>query len=174
MEDTIKVKGEIEEYVIRAPKIPGWRLYHRYLPKGLRFWLANRFGYKEASQIVRNIVVNGALPVIAKRLGGITENALGYVAIGTGSTTPAYTDTSLEGEVYRVASSNDLMTTSKTNDTLQATASFSITGTYTIRKAGSFNSSSGGTLINEALLQTPRNVINGDTLVVKVRIQFTN
>lgn len=162
------MRGEFTYYVIRAPKLWGWKYYHKYLPKRLRLWLARKFGTIEKPVSEHNIIVNGAFPVIVKRLGGLTQNPLGYIAVATN--VPAgglsYTDTALTGEVYRVASSNSTVTTTYTNDTLRAEASISITASYTIKVAGTFDASTGGTLISEAELSPYVSVQNGDTLII--------
>jgi hypothetical protein len=170
MGDEIRVYGEIIDYVIKAPKIPGWKFYHKYLPKRFRKHLVEKFGEKSEIGISKNIVTNVGLALLAQRLGGASVNPISHIAIGTSSSTPMAGDTALGAEVYRQSASISYITTSVSNDTVKAEASFSITGTYTLREVGTFNASSGGTMYNRALLATPRSVVNGDTEYVTVKL----
>jgi len=86
-------------------------------------------------------------------------------AIGTGVTAISATDTTLEGESMRVASTNVLITTTVTNDTAQATGTFNITGSVTIAKAAQFTTSTtGGTMLCEASF-TGLALTNGDSII---------
>jgi hypothetical protein len=86
-------------------------------------------------------------------------------AIGTGTTAMNPTDTTLEGEQMRVASTNTLITTTVTNDTAQMTATFNISTGMSIAKAAQFTSStSGGTMLSEALF-TALPLVNGDSII---------
>ena len=86
-------------------------------------------------------------------------------AIGTGLTAISPTDTTLEGEVMRVASTNELITTTVANDTAKFTGTFLLAAGYTIAKAAQFTSSvSGGTMLCEASFGALP-LVTGDTII---------
>lgn len=104
---------------------------------------------------------NAAIAAIAQHL---VDTYLGS-AIGTGTTAIAATDTTLEGEHMRVASTNTRVTTTVANDTAQMTGTFSITTSVSIAKAAQFTTSTtGGTMLCEASF-TALPLVNGDTII---------
>ncbi|MGC8580663.1 MAG: hypothetical protein ACP5MB_11520, partial [bacterium] len=81
----------------------------------------------------RDLVVNSGLALRAALLGNVsTPAALNAIAVGTGTTAPAATQTALVSEVARVASTNSLVTTNVTNDTLQVVGTITFTSSYSI------------------------------------------
>jgi hypothetical protein len=96
-----------------------------------------------------NLIVNAGHNLVAAIMNGESVSLPNYIAVGTGTTTPAAGDTTLEGEIGR------LPTTSRTrtnNQVLYSTyfGSGDCNGTW--NKIGIFNASSGGTLLSELLL----------------------
>ena len=70
------------------------------------------------------------------------------MAVGTGSTAVAATQTALVTEVMRqVDSTISLGTTNVSNDTAVFVNTFAFSTTYTLREAGIFNASSGGIML---------------------------
>ena len=93
---------------------------------------------------VKNLVVDAGLDYIASRMKDTTATAMSHMAIGTGSTAAAASDTTLGTEADR----NALTSTTVTDNAVAYVASFAAgEGTGAITEAGIFNASSGGTLL---------------------------
>ena len=113
-----------------------------------------------------DLVVNTGLALRAALLGDVSSpTALNAIAVGTGTTAAAATDTALETEVARVASTNSVTTTNVTNDTLVMTGTVSFTSSYTIAEVGTFNSTtaSSGTMYSRDTIG-PYSVTSGTSL----------
>jgi len=126
-------------------------------------------GKKVGEKVVENLVVNVGKAQVSGLIGGVVSGAFGYIAIGTGTTSPSSSDTALQNEVMRVASTNTQVTTNVTNDTLQMQASFSFTSSYAITEAGIFNASSGGVMLARQTFGAI-NVASGDSIVVTWKV----
>ncbi|MEM3859718.1 MAG: hypothetical protein QW478_10000 [Candidatus Micrarchaeaceae archaeon] len=114
----------------------------------------------------KDLVVNAGLALRAALLGDVSSPvALNAIAVGTGTTTPAATDTALGNEVARVASTNSVVTTNVTNDTLEMVGSITFSASYAISEVGTFNSTTAksGTMYSHDLTG-PYNVTSGTTL----------
>ncbi len=114
----------------------------------------------------KDLVVNSGLALRAALLGDVsTPVALNAIAVGTGTTAPAATQTSLVSEVARVASTNSLITTNVTNDTLQMVGTISFTSSYSIAEVGTFNTTTAnsGTMYSRDTVG-PYNVSSGTSL----------
>ena len=93
---------------------------------------------------VKNLVVDDGLEYIASRMKDTSATAMSHMAIGTGSTAAAASDTALGTEAARVA----LTSTTVTANAVAYVASFAAgTGTGAITEAGILNAGSGGTLL---------------------------
>ena len=101
-------------------------------------------------------------PTCRARYIGLTENASGAAA---GNTT-------LTGEITTGGLSRALATYAHTNDaaTLTQTKSFSVTSSFpAVHRAGLFtasNTTAGGIMVFESVLNADANVVNGDTLQI--------
>ncbi len=85
-----------------------------------------------------------------------------YLAIGTGTTAFANTQTALVTQSgSRVASTETRITTTHSNDTMRFTATFDITSSITITEVGIFNTATGGEMLARTVLTTPRAVTSG-------------
>jgi len=105
-------------------------------------------GNEKANFEVPNTIMNAGIKVVTGlMLTDIGEDAFDYLAIGTGTTAPNATDTSMVAETYRVASTGSQETDSVTDDTAQLTTSVSITSSGDITEVGMFNSSSTGDMM---------------------------
>jgi hypothetical protein len=125
---------------------------------------------KETHQFA-NLVVNSGLAYIASRIKDSTATTMSHMAVGSGNTAAASTDTSLGTELGRVAlDSTTLVTTTATNDAVQYIATFNPgTGTGAITEAGILNDVTAGTM----LCRTVFPVINKgalDTLVITWKV----
>ena len=93
---------------------------------------------------VKNLVVDDGLEYIASRMKDTSATAMSHMAIGTGSTAAAASDTALGTEAARQA----LTSTTVTANAVAYVASFAAgTGTGAITEAGILNAGSGGTLL---------------------------
>lgn len=126
----------------------------------LKITVTNPEGNVKQEVVVPNLVVTTGKNLIASRLKDTTDAAMSHMAIGTGSTAAAASDTALGSEAGRVA----LTSTTVTTNSVAYVASFGAgTGTGAITEAGLLNASSSGTL----LCRTVFSVINkgaADTL----------
>ena len=100
---------------------------------------------------VDNLVVSAGLGYIASRMKDTTDTAMGYMAIGTGSTAAAAGDTTLGTELDR----NALTSTTVTSNEIAYVASWSAgDGTGAITEAGIFNDASAGTMLARTVFST--------------------
>ena len=119
-------------------------------------------------------ITNAGMAEVAGLIGTDTTGsctAFDYIAIGTGTTAPAATDTALGTEQQRAAATGTQVTTTVTNDTLQLVKdAFSFSGDYAITEAGVFNDASAGTMLSRTTFSAV-NVTADDTLKVTIKIQ---
>ncbi len=134
-----------------------------------------RNGKVIARRRTKDLMVNAGLAAIAGLINGVITNFFDYIAIGTGTTAPANTDTTLQTEIttnggQRAAATCTRTTTTITNDTAQLVVTFNFTGTFAVTEAGVLDSASSGTL---ACRQTfaALNVVSGDSLQLTFKIQ---
>lgn len=93
-----------------------------------------------------------------------------YQAVGTGGcNVAAATNTSLVTEVYRVASTNMVVTTTVTGDTLMSCATFNIDNTYAIDEASIQKDNSGVPMMTRQTF-TALNLVSGDVLFMIWRV----
>ena len=113
---------------------------------------------------VPNLVVTAGKNHIAAKIAATTNTpaAMTHMAIGTGTSTPGASDTTLGTQTGRVSLSGSTVST----NTITYTATFPAgTGDGAITEAGVFNASSGGTM----LCRTTFPVVNkasGDTIAI--------
>ena len=106
--------------------------------------IKNDKGVVVETREVKNLVVDDGLGFIASRMKDATATAMSHMAIGTGSTAAAASDSSLGSEAARQA----LTSTTVTANAVAYVASFAAgTGTGAITEAGILNAASGGTLL---------------------------
>jgi len=95
---------------------------------------------------VPNIVVNDGKDFVASRMKDTTDSAMSHMAIGTGSTAAAASDSALGSELS--GSRTALTSTTVTDNDIVYVATFGAgTGTGAVTEAGIFNASSGGTML---------------------------
>jgi len=130
------------------------------LTGALKIVLADAEGNIKDELEVPNLVVDVGKNFIASRMIGTTDDIMSHMAIGTGTTSPAGGDTTVESEVGRVALTSNV----RTDNAIAYVATFPAgTGTGAITEAGILNDSTGGIL----LCRTTFSVINkgaADTL----------
>jgi len=92
-------------------------------------------GNLKSATKVPNLVVTNGKNYIASRMVGTAATVMGYMAIGTGTSSPANGDVNLGTEAYRAS-----MTFTASTNTVTGTATFSAgNGTGAITEAGIFN-----------------------------------
>ena len=95
-------------------------------------------------QEVDNLVVTAGKGYVASRMKDATATAMSHMAIGSGSTAAAASDTALGNQLGRVA----LTSTTVSNAVVTQVASFPAgTGTGAVTEAAILNASSGGTML---------------------------
>lgn len=106
--------------------------------------------HKDASGVViheqetKNLVVTAGKQVIAGRLGSTSPAAMTHMAIGSGTTAAAASQTALVTELGRVA----LTSTQVSGTSVTYTATFPAgTGTGAVTEAGLFNDPSAGSML---------------------------
>ena len=98
----------------------------------------------ETVQEVDNLVVTAGKGYVASRMKDATATAMSHIAIGSGSTAAAASDTALGNQLGRVA----LTSTAVSAAVVTYTATFGAgTGTGAVTEAGILNASSGGTML---------------------------
>ena len=127
----------------------------------------------------KNVITNvGLACLIRLAFAGLTEDKFGYIAIGTGTTAEAVTDTALEAEIARKVASVTQTTTSVDGDTALLEATFSsadgLSGSHNVSETGVFNASTGGDMLaRKTFSPVPINWDAGDTLTIRYYIQMT-
>lgn len=100
-----------------------------------------------------DVVTNAGRGHIAGLLSNtVTAPANYFGNVGTGGSTAAVADTTLDTEVAtaRITATATRVTTTVTNDTAQFVFTFTSASTQTIQNAGVFNASTSGTLVQKS------------------------
>jgi len=127
----------------------------------------------------KNIITDVGLACIIRLVfSGLTEDKFGYLAIGSGTTAEAATDTALQYEVKRKTATVTQVTTTITDDTARLEATFSsadaLSGTMNISEAGIFNLATAGDLLaRKVFAAVPVDWDAGDTLTIRYFVQMT-
>ena len=125
-----------------------------------------------------NVITNAGLAAVAGLiLTDVTVDDFDYIAIGTGTTAEAATDTTLEAEITtgggeRAAGTGTRVTTTQTNDTAQLVNTFSFTASFAVTEAGILNAATGGDLLCRKTFSAV-NVASGDSLQTTYKIQVS-
>lgn len=140
------------------------------------FTITDTNGKVRDSWSVENLVTNAGFAQLALLAGDASATPFTYLAVGTSTTAPAVTDTTLTAEIVdtglaRVAGTVSRVTTTVTNDTYRVTTTWTATGSKTIEEVGVFNASSAGTMLSHALT-TSKAVTNGETLTGTYSLKF--
>lgn len=98
----------------------------------------------EVVQEVDNLVVTTGKAYVASRMKDATATAMSHMAIGTGSTAAAASDTALGTEAARTTLTSQTVTA---NQIVYVDSFGAGVGTGAITEAGLFNASSGGTML---------------------------
>jgi len=136
LEELIK---EIRGYLARGVERVGLR-------GELELVVRDKHGKVKDRRVLKNLIVNVGKAQVAGLINGDVTTPFKYIAIGTGTTSPAATDTGLENETHREqADTIDRVTTSVTNDTARLIKTFSgYSGSEAITESGVFDAASLG------------------------------
>ncbi len=134
-------------------------------------------GKRKYHSIFPNILTNVGIAAVASRISGDgAEAVFNYLAVGTGTTAAAATDTALVTEVTtgglaRTTAVVPRSTTTIADDTAEYSVIFtSTTFAGTIAELGIFNAATAGTLLARGLASPAVALIAGDTLVGKYSV----
>lgn len=134
--------------------------------------LIDENGNVKSSQNLKNLIVTVGRQFIASRLVGDTPTFINRIAIGTGNSTPALGQTTLDSESVRVA-----MSTATTSGTATSTyeATFPPASAITVQEAALF---SGTATINNGIMLSrttflPVNKTVNDTLFITWQITIS-
>ena len=157
--------------MLKAGKLSPLWINRWYAPLVMPF-----LGSHASFKVIGNLITNAGFAGAAGRLmGSGAPAAFTYIAVGTGATAAAVTDTTLQTEtatsgLSRVSGTVSLVTTTVTNDTAQVTNTFSVSGTVAVTESGVLNAASVGTLLCHQVF-TAINVINGDSLAITWKVK---
>jgi hypothetical protein len=126
-------------------------------------------GCLKDSRKVENIVTNAGRQAIIDRLQGSTPAAAAFIAIGTGATAAATTDTTLGTEVARSSSAAPLTQPDAHTDRCIETFAAGI-GTGSITEAGRLTANSGGVLMGRQVFTA---VVKTSTDSLQITYDFT-
>lgn len=125
---------------------------------------------------VDNLVVNAGLAQLASLCGDSGATPFTYIELGTSSTAVAASQTALQAAITdsglaRVAATISRVTTTVTNDTFQATYTWTASGSKTVEEVGIFSASSGGTMLSRALTGSI-SLVSGNQLSITYKLKF--
>lgn len=138
----------------------------------------NPDGSLKWEDVIENTVVSAGKAELANLAGNVSSpTAFTYIAVGTSSTAVSAGQTALQAEITdsglaRHSATVSRTTTTVTNDTLQLTYTWTVTGTKAIEEIGVFNNASAGTMLSRALTTT-KNVYSGETFVGTYKVIFS-
>jgi len=118
---------------------------------------------------------NAGFALVADRVGGVAAGAaVTYLALGTGFTAAAPTDTALEAEITdtglaRAAATVTRETTTVADDTLQLLHEWTATGVKILREIGALNAGAAGSLLARKVFDA---ITTADTDHVKMTYKF--
>jgi len=148
---------------------------------GIKGWFTLkhiRAGNIIEERTIDNTVVNtGRAQVAGLLLTDVGGTAFDYIAIGTGTTAAAVTDTTLGTEITtgggeRTAGTGTRVTTSVANDTAQLVVTFTFTGSFAVTESGVLNAGVAGVLLSRQTFGAI-NVVSGDSIEVTWKIQVS-
>jgi len=140
--------------------------------------LTDKDGNIKDERTIKNVITNASLAEISGLVGNTgSKTAFTYLAVGTGTTAAAATDTTLEAEIVdsgleRAAATVAQATTTQTNDTLRLTKAFTATGSKAVTEAGALNAASSGTLLGHQVFAAI-NVVSSDILTIQYNFVFS-
>jgi len=135
--------------------------------------LRDKDGNLKATIDVKNLVVTLGKAFIASRMMDAASAVASHMAVGTGSTAAAASDTTLETEAGRAALTGTTnVTTTTTNDAVQYTSTFGPgVATGALTEAGLLNAATAGTLIARTVFAViTKDALDSLTITWKITI----
>lgn len=136
------------------------------LAGALEIVLYDENGQVKQTETIKNLVVNTGLAFIISRMVGVSKNTMSHMAVGSGSTAVAATDTTLGSQLgSRVALDSSTISGTNNEKVIYVTTFGAGAGTGAITEAGIFNASTSG----DMLCRTVFSVVNkgaSDTMVI--------
>lgn len=132
-----------------------------------------------SSSYGENVITSAALAAISGLVGNTgAQTAFTYLAVGTGSTAAAISQTALVAEISdsglaRAAATVSRVTTTQTNDTLRLVYTWTASGTKTVEECGIFNASSSGVMLGRKVTGS-QSLISGNLLAITYDVVFPN
>lgn len=154
-----------------------WRYPGYNLVANIEMEHRNKNGELIETREYRNIVVNAGKACTASRINGDGSEALfNYVAIGTGTTAEAATQTALVTEIstgggQRAIATLSRVTTTVTNDTARWVITYNFSSSFAVTESGIFNAASTGCMLARKVFAAV-NVVNGDSIQLTWRVQI--
>lgn len=124
---------------------------------------------------IKNTITNAGMAEVANLIGSVsTPAAFTYLALGTGTTAAAVTDTALQSELTdtglaRAAATMSRVTTNVANDTTQLVKTWTATGSKAITECGVLNAASTGILLGRQVFSAI-NTATSDQVTVTYKI----
>lgn len=171
------VKPMFQENALAKALLKYNLLHPQWINSPIAAYITPLLGRWSTEKVIGNLITNAGFALAAGLLNGSGSPAAAtFIAVGTGTTAAAVTDTTLQTEtatsgLSRAAGTLSLVTTGVTNDTAQILKSFSVSGTVAVTESGVLNAASVGTLLCRQVF-TAINVVNGDTLQVTWKVQM--
>jgi hypothetical protein len=155
----------------------GWKPPQRAARSSLR--AAGFFTFKQFHQGVLvkkhkgpNLIVNAGFVHLVGLAGGLETVPFLYIGLGTGTTAPDPTDTTLEAEIVtnggeRALAAAAYATTNVENDTLTLVKTFTITGDLDVAEAAIFTAATSGVMLGRQVFSDfVDELVNGDSYEV--------
>lgn len=120
-----------------------------------------------------DIIPNAGRAHVAGLLSNtVAEPANYYGNVGTGATTAAVADTTLDTEVAtaRIITANSVVTTTIASDTAQKTFTYTAAGSFSIQNAGVFTALTVGTMVQKSSFATIP-LLSGDSIAFTFKTQ---
>jgi len=138
--------------------------------KGRLILKHTRDGRVIKSEVIDNLVVNVGKAEVAGLINEVTSGGFTYLAIGTGATAPAATDTALVAEITtgggaRALATCSRVTTTVTNDTAKMVKEWTFSASFSITESAPFDAASAGVMLARQVFSA-YNVVSGDKFEV--------
>lgn len=123
-------------------------------------------------------LTNAGMGRVSGLVNGEVTNFFEHLALGTNDTSESASDTALGSEINsnggeRAEATTSQVTTSVTDDTAKWVKTFNFTGSLSINECGVLDAGTGGNLLMRHVFSSTKNVENGDSLELTVKMQIS-
>lgn len=121
-------------------------------------------------------VTTAGMIEVCKLMTGVAADAFTYVALGSGTNTPAAGDTTLQTEISTNGGGRVVADTHEYQATNKAVwiEAFTFSGSLGINECGVFNAAESGDLLVRHVFPATINVVNTDTLTLTITCTLTD